>query len=96
MMAQPEADGKPNSLACRLPGNANPAAGLQPVVSQTGRNCTVDKARFLGLTADSQIYEVACQGGPGLVDDRSRPRPAASRKPTTASPIPAPARSSAS
>jgi hypothetical protein len=63
----PMADGKPNTLACALPANANPALGLQPIVTQSGRNCTVDKARYLGPTPDKQVYEVSCQNGQGLV-----------------------------
>jgi hypothetical protein len=65
MMATPQAGGKPT--ACTLPGNANPSSGLQAYVSQTGRECTVDKARFVGPTTGNNIYEVACQGGQGLI-----------------------------
>jgi hypothetical protein len=67
MTSLPTADGKPNGLACALPANANPAAGLQPIVSQTGRACVIDKGRYLGPTPDKQVYEVACQNGQGLV-----------------------------
>jgi hypothetical protein len=67
MMAKPLPNGKPNNLACVLPANANPAAGLQTVVSQTGRTCTVDKARYLGPTPDKNIYEVSCKDGEGLI-----------------------------
>jgi hypothetical protein len=55
------------NLGCRLPENANPAAGLQSVVNQTGRACTVDKAHFMGMTTDKHIYEVACSNGEGVV-----------------------------
>ncbi len=67
MTQQPLADGKPNTLACVLPANANPSSGLQPIVTQTGRACTVDKGRYLGPTPDKEVYEVSCQGGQGLV-----------------------------
>lgn len=67
MMAVPQANGKPNSLACQLPGNANPGVGLQAFVSQTGRTCAVDKGRFVGPTTDNNIYEVACRDGEGLI-----------------------------
>jgi hypothetical protein len=67
MMAKPLPTGKPNSLACQLPGNANPGAGLQTYVSQSGRVCTVDKGRFIGPTTENNIYEVSCQGGEGLI-----------------------------
>ncbi len=63
----PLANGKPNSLACVLPANANPAAGLQPIINRTGRACTVDKGRYLGPTPDKQVYEVACQNGQGFI-----------------------------
>ncbi|HEX4199469.1 MAG TPA: hypothetical protein VHZ26_18685 [Caulobacteraceae bacterium] len=67
MMAMPQANGKPNTMACQLPGNANPGLGLQTFVNQTGRTCAVDKGRFVGPTSDSSIYEVSCQGGAGLI-----------------------------
>lgn len=63
----PGPDGKPSSIMCRLPENANPVAGMQPVVTQTGRNCTVENARFLGATTDKHLYEIACSSGLGLV-----------------------------
>jgi hypothetical protein len=70
MMAKPGADGKPNSLVCRLPENANPALGMQQFVNGAGRgSCTVSGARFMGLTADQakKIDEIACANGEGLV-----------------------------
>jgi hypothetical protein len=68
MMAMPGPDGKVGALTCRLPGNANPGPGLQPLINQAGRSyCAVDRARYLGATADQDIYEVACKNGTGLV-----------------------------
>jgi len=68
MMAKPGPDGKLSNLVCRLPANANPAPGLQPLINQAGRSyCTVDKARYLGATTDQQIYEVSCRNGTGLI-----------------------------
>ncbi len=67
VMAKPAPDGKPNSVTCQLPGNAHPELGLQPIVNQTGHDCTVNNARFVGPTSDKQIYEVACQSGAGLI-----------------------------
>ncbi len=55
------------NLTCRLPENAHPEAGLQTFVQQSGRDCTVAKGRFMGMTADKHIYEVACSSGVGLV-----------------------------
>lgn len=63
----PTAEGKPNGLACKLPGNANPAASLQPLVAKTGAACTVEKARFIGSSPTASFYEVACQGGAGYI-----------------------------
>jgi hypothetical protein len=67
IMSTPGPDGKPNPSACKLPGNANPAAGLSGVVAQAGRACTVDKARYIGSSADVTYYEVACHEGSGYV-----------------------------
>jgi len=63
------ADGKPqkNSLGCLLPANANPVAGLQPLVAKTGSHCVVDKARYIGQSPTSAYYELACQSGAGMV-----------------------------
>ena len=55
------------NLKCRLPENANTTAGMQNLVQQTGRQCTVANARFMGMTTDKHIYEVACSNGVGLV-----------------------------
>jgi hypothetical protein len=59
--------GKPSPVACKLPANANPAAGLTGVMAKTGRTCTVDKARYVGATADASIYETACHEGGGYI-----------------------------
>jgi hypothetical protein len=55
------------NLKCRLPENANPAQAMQGLVQQSGRECTVQNARFMGMTTDKHIYEVACSSGAGLV-----------------------------
>jgi hypothetical protein len=55
------------NLGCRLPENANPAVGVQGLVSQSGRTCTVNQAHFMGMTTDKHIYEIACSNGEGLV-----------------------------
>jgi hypothetical protein len=67
VMSTPGPDGKPNPSACKLPGNANPAAGLTAVVARTGRTCTVDKARYIGSSPDQSFYEVACHEGAGYI-----------------------------
>lgn len=65
MMSSPTPDGKPNPAACKLPGNANPVAGLNPLMARSGRPCSVDKARYMGSTADMSMtqYEIACADG---------------------------------
>ncbi len=66
-LSAPGADGKPNALACKLPGNANPVASLQPYVVKAGSNCVVDKARYIGGSPTAAFYEVACQDGSGSI-----------------------------
>lgn len=62
-------DGKPekNSLACTLPGNANPIAGLQPLIDKTGSQCIVDNARYIGVSPSQVYYELVCRTGDDLV-----------------------------
>jgi len=69
-----EAAGNP-SLSCILPGNADPKAGLQPLLTKYKPSCQLTNARALGQTADRKttVFEVACQGGPGYVIDASFP-----------------------
>ncbi len=67
---QPDRKGRPAAVRCRLPENVNPAAGLQRLVDQSGRTCSVDEGRFIGRSADNhRLYEVACADGRGLVLD---------------------------
>jgi len=60
-------DGKPPSLPCKLPGNANPLADLAPLLTKAGLSCTPDAARGIGQTARNTFLEVSCQGGSGYV-----------------------------
>ena len=60
-------NGKPSAWACKLPGNANPIAGLSGIAAHSGRTCNVGKGRYIGSTADKDIYEVVCQGGSDYV-----------------------------
>ena len=73
------------SLSCRLDGNANPAAALQPVVAKTGRTCQVAKAKYLGTSPSAGItrYEIGCASGPGFVLDS--PLPGSTAQPSTIS-----------
>jgi hypothetical protein len=63
----PQADGKPPSLPCKLPGNANPVADLAPILAKAGLACTPDAARGIGQTTKNTFLEVSCQGGVGYV-----------------------------
>ena len=75
----PTPDGKPSTFACKLPGNKNPSVGLQSTVTKSGRDCTVGKARYVGSTPTTNIYEVTCGQGGGYVlespkDNSSTPK----------------------
>ena len=59
--------GKPNPMACKLAGNADPAKGLSALMARSGRACAVDKGRYLGSTEDRNVYEVACHEGGGYI-----------------------------
>lgn len=55
-------------LGCRLPENADPKAGLSPMVAETGRTCEVVSAKALGAAPDgTHFYEVGCKAGDGYV-----------------------------
>ncbi len=64
----------PGLQGCRLAANANPAQGLQPIVTAAGVSCTVNNARYLGDTTTTNMarYEVGCANGPGYVLDRPK------------------------
>ena len=55
------------TLACRLPANADPKQGLKPAIASAGVTCTPTAARYLGSSATTTVYEVACQEGPGFI-----------------------------
>ena len=56
-------------LYCRLPQNANPVAGLQPIVAKAGLSCQVNQARWMGADAANKFnqYEVGCADGTAYV-----------------------------
>lgn len=62
---EPGPDGKPSNIACRLPGNANPAVGMQSILA--GRSCTPAQARYMGSSDTMDAYEVSCQAGTDYV-----------------------------
>ncbi len=65
--SQPGPDGKVGGLACVLPGNANPGAGLAPFVKKGGVTCDIENTRAIGSGAKNSYFEVACKGGAGYV-----------------------------
>jgi hypothetical protein len=65
--SQPGPDGKVGGLACVLPGNANPGAGLAPYVKKGGVTCDIENTRAIGSGAKNSYFEVACKGGAGYV-----------------------------
>ncbi|MBU4435485.1 MAG: hypothetical protein KKC14_13845, partial [Alphaproteobacteria bacterium] len=69
----PGPDGKPSALACILPGNADPKAGLKPFLAKAGANCDIENARAIGSGAKNSYFEVACKGGAGYVVQTANP-----------------------
>jgi hypothetical protein len=70
---QPAPDGKPSALACVLPGNADPKAGLKPFVAKSGAACDIENARAIGSGAKNSYFEIACKGGTGYVLQTTAP-----------------------
>lgn len=66
LAANPQA----NVTRCSLPGNANPAQQLQPLVQQANLQCTVNNARAVGEAGGFMRYEVGCAQGGGYLIDR--------------------------
>ncbi|WP_419254023.1 hypothetical protein ACN2C6_01055 [Caulobacter sp. ErkDOM-YI] len=73
----PAADGKPSALACILPGNEDPKAGLKPFVAKAGAVCDIENARAIGSGAKNSYFEIACKGGTGYVMQTANPATAA-------------------
>jgi hypothetical protein len=71
--SQPGPDGKVGGLACILPGNANPSAGLDAYVKKGGANCEIENTRAIGTGAKNAYFEVACKGGSGYVVQTTAP-----------------------
>ena len=70
---KPQADGKPSSLQCLLPANANPEEGLKAYIQKTGSPCEIDKARAIGQGQKNSYFEVACKNGAGYILVTSSP-----------------------
>jgi hypothetical protein len=73
----PAPDGKPSALACILPGNADPKAGLKPFIAKAGAACDIQNARAIGSGAKNSYFEVACKDGAGFVLQTTAPANAA-------------------
>lgn len=71
--SEPQPDGKPHSLACLLPANAEPLKALAPLIAKAGNSCVVDKVRSIGTNASNTFMEVRCQSGSGFVMQASNP-----------------------
>ncbi len=65
--------GKPSALACLLPGNADPKAGLTPYLAKTNTTCDIQNARAIGAGAKNAYFEVACKGGTGYILQTASP-----------------------
>jgi len=77
-VGQPGADGKPSTLACKLPGNLDTKADLAPLIQKAGVACAVDKVRAIGQSPSNSYLEVACQGGAGFILEAGSPPVASS------------------
>lgn len=74
----PGADGKPSSLSCKLPGNADPKSDLAPLLTAAKVQCTPEQVRGIGQSATATFFEVQCQGSSqGYVLKTSAPADAA-------------------
>lgn len=62
-----------NQGRCLLPANATQINGLLPFIAKAGLQCTVTRARGLGHTASSTLFEVACDDNNGYVLATSLP-----------------------
>jgi hypothetical protein len=72
--AIPQADGKPSTLACKLPGNANPGADLAPLLAKAGiGGCVPEVVKGVGSTTSTTYIEVACPGGTGYLIQAALP-----------------------
>ncbi len=63
------------NIACILPDNADPTAGLAPLVAKYEPTCELSAARALGQTSDRKttVFEIACKNGAGYIVDASFP-----------------------
>jgi len=62
-------------LYCRLPANADPVKGVQPLATKAGLACTVDQARWMGASTEQKFdqFEVDCSEGHDYVLEIPQP-----------------------
>jgi hypothetical protein len=67
--APPPGEKDTGKLYCRLPPNANPLEGIQPIATKAGLSCQVTQARWMGQepTQKFEQYEVGCADGAAYV-----------------------------
>ena len=70
---RPQPDGKPSSLFCKLPGNADPKAQLAPFVAKTPIACPIANARSIGSSPTNTYFELGCADGSGFILVTSAP-----------------------
>lgn len=70
---KPQPDGKPSSLFCKLPGNADPKAQLAAFVAKTPVACPITNARAIGSSPTATYFEVGCADGSGFILVTSTP-----------------------
>jgi hypothetical protein len=69
----PAEAGKPASLPCTLPGNADPKTALAPLFARAKIACAPTQVRGIGQSKTNTYVEAACQEGPGYIVVASAP-----------------------
>jgi hypothetical protein len=65
--ARTDALGRPNAVACYLPGNLDWKAAITPFVAKAKSPCTVADVRGIGHSDKQSYFEVACTNGHGYI-----------------------------
>jgi hypothetical protein len=65
--------GKPNAVACNLPGNNDWKGEIAPFVAKVKVPCDVTDVRGIGHTDKNGFFEVACANGHGYILTTSAP-----------------------
>lgn len=67
LAAKAESGDKVTPLTCKLDGNNNTTAAIQGLLQRAKSDCVPTNAAYLGGSSAALGYEVACQGGTGVV-----------------------------